>query len=110
MSTLRNDPAIIALSATGAALARRIQATLQAGEVLGLEGRAENCDRSFGNVADILRETFTADRPIIGICAAGILVRMLAPLLASKQSDPPVLADGRYPEVGAVHAHALYIG
>jgi cobalt-precorrin 5A hydrolase / cobalt-factor III methyltransferase / precorrin-3B C17-methyltransferase len=92
MSKPRNDPAIIVLSETGAALARRIQAALQAGEVLGLEGRAADCDRTFGNVADILHEAFTAGRPIIGICAAGILIRMLAPLLASKQSDPPVLA------------------
>jgi cobalt-precorrin 5A hydrolase/precorrin-3B C17-methyltransferase len=113
MSTLRNDPAIIALSGTGAALARRVQATLQAGEVLGLERRAEDCDRSFSNTADILHEVFDAGRPIIGICAAAILVRTLAPLLGSKQNDPPVLAvaeDGSaiVPLLGGHHgANAL---
>ena len=34
MSALRDDPAIIALSDSGAALARRIQAILRGGEVL----------------------------------------------------------------------------
>jgi cobalt-precorrin 5A hydrolase/precorrin-3B C17-methyltransferase len=92
MSALRNDPAIIALSEPGVALARRIQAVLRDGEVLGLEGRVTGCDRAFRNVSAILRDVFTAGRPIIGICATGILIRTLAPFLVSKDSDPPVLA------------------
>jgi len=92
MSELRDDPAIIALSEAGAMLARRIQAILHSGEVLGLEGRVADCDRSFSNVAAILHDVFTAVRPIIGICATGILIRTLAPFLISKESDPPVLA------------------
>jgi cobalt-precorrin 5A hydrolase/precorrin-3B C17-methyltransferase len=73
-------------------LARRIQAILCAGEVLGLDGRVTECDRSFSNVSAILHDAFTAGRPIIGICATGILIRTLAPFLSSKESDPPVLA------------------
>jgi cobalt-precorrin 5A hydrolase/precorrin-3B C17-methyltransferase len=92
MSELRDDPVIIALSEAGAALARRIQAILRAGETLGLEGRVTDCDRSFSNVSAILHDVFVAGRPIIGICATGILVRALAPFLISKDSDPPVLA------------------
>ena len=92
MSELRDDPAIIALSESGAALARRIQAILRVGEVLGLEGRVADCDRAFSNVGAILHDVFTASRPIIGICATGILVRALAPFLISKESDPAVLA------------------
>ena len=113
MSELRDDPAIIALSETGAALARRIQAALQAGEVLGLEGRAADCDRAFSNVGAILHDVFGAGRPIIGICATGILIRTLAPFLISKESDPPVLAvaeDGSVvvPLLGGHHgANAL---
>jgi cobalt-precorrin 5A hydrolase/precorrin-3B C17-methyltransferase len=92
MSELRDDPAIIALSETGAALARRIQAVLHSGEVLGLEGRVTDCDRAFSNVGAILHDVFGAGRPIVGICATGILIRTLAPFLISKESDPPVLA------------------
>ncbi len=115
MSELRDDPAIIALSDTGAALARRIQAALQSGEVLGLEGRAADCDRTFSNVGAILHDAFGAGRPIIGICATGILIRTLAPFLISKESDPPVLAvaeDGSVvvPLLGGHHgANALAV-
>jgi cobalt-precorrin 5A hydrolase/precorrin-3B C17-methyltransferase len=115
MSELRKDPAIIALSESGAALARRIQAALRDGEVLGLEGRTVDCDRSFSTVSAILHDVFSAGRPIIGICAAGIIIRTLAPLLISKESDPPVLAvaeDGSIvvPLLGGHHgANALAV-
>ena len=92
MSDLRDDPAIVALSEAGAVLARRIQGILRGGEVLGLEGRASDCDRSFSNVPAILHDVFASGRPIIGICATGILIRTLAAFLISKESDPPVLA------------------
>src|SRR5262245_57606825 len=92
MSELRDDPAIIALSDSGAVLARRVQAILRSGEVLVLEGRVADCDRSFSNVAAILHDVFATGRPIIGICATGILIRTLAPFLISKENDPPVLA------------------
>jgi cobalt-precorrin 5A hydrolase/precorrin-3B C17-methyltransferase len=92
MSGPSGHPAIVALSERGAALARRIQAALQTGEVLGLQGRVADCDRAFGDVAAILRDAFTAGRPVVGICAAGILIRTLAPSLISKEGDPPVLA------------------
>jgi cobalt-precorrin 5A hydrolase / precorrin-3B C17-methyltransferase len=113
MSELRKDPAIIALSDPGTALARQIQAALREGEVLGLAGRVADCDRSFSTVSAILNDLFTAGRPIIGVCASGILIRSLAPILISKESDPPVLAvaeDGSavVPLLGGHHgANAL---
>jgi len=115
MSELRADPAIIVLSETGAALARRIQAVLHSGEVLGLEGRVADCDRTFSNVGAILHDAFAANRPIVGVCATGILIRTLAPFLISKESDPPVLAvaeDGSVvvPLLGGHHgANALAV-
>ena len=39
-----------------------------------------------------MRRAFAERRPIIGLCATGILVRILAPLLAEKKSEPPVIA------------------
>lgn len=92
MNDMRKDAAIIALSATGGVLARRIQEILGAGEVLGLASRVAQPDRSFTSVSVVLGECFAAGRPIIGICAAGILIRALGPSLGNKESDPPVLA------------------
>lgn len=84
--------AIIALSAKGAALGRRIQQILGVGEVLGLAARVSDADRVFASATDAIAENFRAGRPVIGICASGILIRALGPLLGDKQSDPPVLA------------------
>ena len=47
---------------------------------------------TFEAAAAHLRELFQAGRPIVGVCAAGVLVRALAPLLADKGAEPPVLA------------------
>jgi cobalt-precorrin 5A hydrolase/precorrin-3B C17-methyltransferase len=43
-------------------------------------------------VAPHLRALYDAGTPIIGICAAGILIRALAPVLGDKTREPPVLA------------------
>ena len=47
---------------------------------------------TFNDTAAHLRALFEAGRPIVGICAAGILIRILAPLLADKSEEPPVIA------------------
>ena len=39
-----------------------------------------------------LHRAFREGRPIIGLCATGILIRILAPLLSDKREDPPVIA------------------
>jgi cobalt-precorrin 5A hydrolase/precorrin-3B C17-methyltransferase len=46
----------------------------------------------FTDAAAHLRCLFETGRPIVGICAAGILIRILAPLLSDKRAEPPVLA------------------
>ena len=51
--------------------------------------------------AGAIRSVFLSGRPVIGICAAGILIRILAPLLADKREEPPVVA------VSAEGAHAV---
>ena len=43
-------------------------------------------------VAETLRDAFRAGRPVVLIGAAGIAVRALAPLLADKTEEPPVVA------------------
>ncbi|UCH72945.1 MAG: precorrin-3B C(17)-methyltransferase [Rhodospirillales bacterium] len=84
--------AIVVLDRGGLALARRIQPTLAGATVHGLTGRADGADISFSETATHLRLLFAAGHPILGICAAGILIRALAPLLADKRSEPPVVA------------------
>jgi cobalt-precorrin 5A hydrolase / precorrin-3B C17-methyltransferase len=47
---------------------------------------------TFANAGSHIRALFEAGTPIIGVMAAGALIRILAPILADKQSEPPVLA------------------
>ncbi len=84
--------ALLALSAGGLALARRLQPLLPDSRVHGLAGRAEGADVLFQDTLAHLQALFTAGSPIIGICAAGILIRGLAPMLADKRREPPVIA------------------
>ena len=83
-------PAILALTPGGAALGRRV-AALIAGD-LHVRGSAEDGCRTFPETAPHLRQLFAEGRPIIGICAVGILIRGLAPCLKDKSSEAPVLA------------------
>ncbi len=41
--------------------------------------------------AGAIRECFAAGVPVIGVCAAGILIRTLAPLIRDKRTEPPVV-------------------
>lgn len=83
-------PVILCLTSGGEALADRLAPELGA-EVHGRTGRTTaeiTFDETMAHVASL----FAGGRPIIGICAAGILIRAVAPLLADKHSEPAVLA------------------
>jgi len=88
----RQTIALVALTADGGRLARGLQDHLPDAELLGLRARVTDCDTAFDDVTETLTELFRAGRPIVGICAAGILIRTLAPQLADKRNEPPVLA------------------
>ena len=93
------SPAVVALTAQGFDTARAIAAALPGAKTHGLNKRVQGADVAFDNTGDHLRELFSAGTPIIGICAAGILVRTLAPALGDKTSEPPVIAvseDGKH--------------
>ncbi len=85
-------PVFVALTGDGLALARRLAADLPGAEVHGLAGRAAGADTGFEDTAAHLRALFRAGRPILGVCAAGVLVRALAPVIADKRAEPPVVA------------------
>jgi cobalt-precorrin 5A hydrolase/precorrin-3B C17-methyltransferase len=102
------SPAIIVLNQNSVPLAKHIATVLPNASIYGLENRTSEVDVSFTNFGDTLRELFTQGTPVIGICAAGILIRTLAPLLTNKWQEPPVLAiaeDGSavVPLLGGLH-------
>jgi len=49
--------------------------------IYGLINRTQSADFTYNNFGETVREFFQTGTPIIGICAAGILIRTLAPLL-----------------------------
>ncbi|MEH2154262.1 MAG: precorrin-3B C(17)-methyltransferase [Nostoc sp.] len=85
-------PAIVILGQNSVIVARKIISVLPGATLYGLENRTSGVDVSFTNFGETLRELFVQGRPLIGICAAGILIRTLAPLLSDKRQEPPVLA------------------
>ncbi len=82
--------AVLCLTAGGEALALRIAAAL-GGTAQGRAGRTA-LPETFDDTVEHVRALFAAGVPVVGICAAGILVRAVAPLLADKRAEPPVIA------------------
>lgn len=84
-------PAIIALNASGIETAKKLAVALGA-KVHGREGRVLEADVWFGNALDHVRDLFAAGVPIVGVCASGILIRAVAPLLNDKTAEAPVVS------------------
>lgn len=59
------------------------------------DGRVHRCRPETDDAKILLPRLFADGSPIIGICAAGILIRILAPHLGDKHVEPPVLAVSR---------------
>ena len=57
----------------------------------GLAERVDGADRVYHEFGATLRELYQQGTPIIALCAAGIVIRTLAPLLLEKGAEPPVL-------------------
>jgi cobalt-precorrin 5A hydrolase/precorrin-3B C17-methyltransferase len=84
-------PVVVCLSRSGEATALRIASSIGA-SLHGREGRVDKADAFFANAQEHIRTLFAARTPVIGVCAAGILIRAMAPLLADKRIEPPVVA------------------
>ena len=74
-------PAVVCLSRAGEGTARRIAAALGA-PLHGRAGRVEGADIAFADSLEHVRSLFAAGVPIVGVCAAGILIRAVAPMLS----------------------------
>jgi cobalt-precorrin 5A hydrolase / precorrin-3B C17-methyltransferase len=100
--------AIIVLNSQSVLHARHIQQAFPKSTIYGLADRTANVDISFTEFGTTLRDLFAKGVPIVGFCAAGILIRTLAPVLSDKRQEPPVLAiaeDGSavVPLLGGLH-------
>lgn len=105
---VRVPPAIVILGQNSQPITKKIAAHFPGSQIYGLIDRTSNTDINFSNFGETLRELFATETPIIAICAAGIIIRTLAPLLSDKRAEPPVLAvaeDGSavVPLLGGLH-------
>ena len=104
-------PVLFVLGASALTLARKLK------EPLGAEIHTPHCvaggDVTYARATAHLAHLFAERRSIIGLCAAGILIRAIAPHIRDKHSEPPVIAvaeDGSsaVPLLGGHHgANAL---
>lgn len=90
-------PAIVILSPSALPVAEKIRAaTGGAIHVLAarnaLENGADGARIVFENAGEHMRSLFADGTPIVGVMAAGALIRILASSLADKHAEPPVIA------------------
>lgn len=88
----QSTPAIVILGQGSLATARRIQQVYPAAQIHGLAGRVVGADCVYQEFGATLRALYQQDTPIIALCAAGIVIRTLAPSLLEKGAEPAVLA------------------
>jgi cobalt-precorrin 5A hydrolase/precorrin-3B C17-methyltransferase len=84
--------AIVVLGPSGMETARRAAAALPGATVHGLARRVADADTPFDDTTGHIRGLFEGGYAIVGVCAAGILIRALAPMLDDKRDEPPVIA------------------
>ncbi len=84
------DTVVVFFTASAEATARKIADTLGA----QLHGRnpAGKTDAVIEEVAPHLRALFAAGHAIVGVCAAGILIRCIGSLVTDKWHEPPVVS------------------
>ena len=92
MREMPDAVAIVVLTERGLATARRIGSCLPAARIHGYAPRLTEADVRFDEVGAELRRLFAEGVDIVGVCAAGILIRTLAPALADKREEPAVIA------------------
>ncbi len=89
---LPTGAAIVVLGPGGAALGRLVRDVLPGAWLYGPRAQVGDWDEAYDRVVPLFAELFAAGRPIVGLCASGILIRALAPLIDDKRMEPPVVA------------------
>ncbi|WP_299861139.1 precorrin-3B C(17)-methyltransferase [uncultured Hoeflea sp.] len=89
---MTKKPAIVILSEAALPMAQRLSTALN-GEVHGFARRLPGgVDRRFEDASAHLGALFADGRPIVAVMAAGAVIRLLAPHLNDKTTEPPVIA------------------
>jgi cobalt-precorrin 5A hydrolase / precorrin-3B C17-methyltransferase len=91
-AALPEGAAVVLLGPSALPLARRVQALLPGARLHAPAARRLDAEVLFDDAAAHIAALFAAGTPILGLCAAGILIRAVAPLLANKHGEPPVVA------------------
>jgi cobalt-precorrin 5A hydrolase / precorrin-3B C17-methyltransferase len=103
-----SHPVIIVLNDASMPIAQTVAGAIDGVEIHGLEKRVGSAPFFFTETITHLQKLFTEGRSIIGVCASGILIRAIGPLLANKGNEPAVIAvaqDGKtvVPLLGGHH-------
>lgn len=85
-------PAIIILSSSAFKTAQSIKALLGDAIIYSLQGRVKENDNEYNSFSAFVQELYKQNRPIIALCASGIIIRSLSPILGNKYCEPPVLS------------------
>ena len=85
-------PIIVVLNQVSVATARQLMTALPGSQLYGLIDRTIDVDVSLTNFGDTVRQLYRDGVPIVGLCATGILIRTLAPILSNTKTEPPVIA------------------
>ncbi|MFP6890509.1 MAG: precorrin-3B C(17)-methyltransferase [Nitrospinota bacterium] len=91
-------PVIFILTESARGTALKVRESIPSAEIHGASRRVSEADVFFDRAAPHLRGIYLGGREIIGVCAAGILVRALGPVLSEKTAEPSVVAlseDGK---------------
>lgn len=89
---MSGKPALVLLTQNARGVAQALMTAFPAWEVYAPEDAALQHALPLGKATETIAQLFQAGRPVIGICAAGILIRAVAPHLVDKQSEPPLIA------------------
>jgi cobalt-precorrin 5A hydrolase/precorrin-3B C17-methyltransferase len=85
-------PALVLLTPNARSTAQALMTAFPAWDVHAPDDAALVHALPLGRAADTIAQLFAAGRPVIGICAAGILIRAVAAQLTDKRSEPPLIA------------------
>lgn len=89
---MSGKPALVLLTQNARGVAQTLSTAFPAWEIYAPEDAALQHALPLGKATNTIAELFKAGRPVIGICAAGILIRAVAPYLGDKHNEPPLIA------------------
>jgi len=84
-------PAILVLSQSAFITAKKIRDYLPHSVIYSHAGCVPENNNEYCAFPEFIQQQYKAGRPVIALCATGIVIRSLAPLLNNKLVEPPVI-------------------